>query len=121
MKLGDLEIYKIALDLSDRAWEIFQTLPRQFQFDIGSQFLRATDSIGANIAEGYGRYHYKDSMRFYYNARGSLWEVKHWILLLHKRGFIDNTVFEQFLSKIELLGKKLNNFINRLKDAKYFQ
>ncbi|WP_456452151.1 four helix bundle protein [Hydrogenimonas sp.] len=116
-KLGDLEIYQIALELSDMGWSIFQALPKQFQFDIGSQFLRATDSIGANIAEGYGRYHYKDSMKFYYNARGSLWEVKHWLLLLHKRDFIDQETFQSFLSKIETLGKKLNNFITRLKNA----
>jgi len=118
MKLGDLEIYKISLELSDKGWNIYRSLPKQFQFDIGSQFLRATDSIGANIAEGYGRFHYKDSVKFYYNARGSLWETKHWLLLLHKRDFIDEKIFKEFLHKIELLGKKLNNFIGRLKDAK---
>ena len=117
MKLGDLEIYRIALELSDKGWEIYVSLPKPFQFDIGSQFLRATDSIGANIAEGYGRYHYKDSMKFYYNARGSLWETKHWLLLLHKREFIDEKCFNDFLNEIELLGKKLNNFIGRLKHA----
>jgi four helix bundle protein len=116
-KLGDLEIYKISLELSDMGWDIYQSLPKQFQYDIGSQFLRATDSIGANIAEGYGRFHYKDSMKFYYNARGSLWEVKHWLLLLKKRDFIDEEIFQDFLKKIEILGKKLNNFINRLKNA----
>ena len=116
-KLGDLEIYRISLELSEMGWDIFQSLPRQFQYDIGSQFLRAVDSIGANIAEGYGRYHYKDSMKFYYNARGSLWEVKHWLLLLNKRDFIGENIFRDFLKKIEILGKKLNNFIGRLKHA----
>jgi four helix bundle protein len=117
-KLGNLEIYQISLQLSDKCWDIFLSLPKQFQFDIGSQFLKAVDSIGANIAEGYGRFHYKDSMRFYYNARGSLWEAKHWLLLLHKREFIDNEAFASFLANVDLLGKKINNFINRLKYAK---
>ena len=116
-KLGDLQIYQIALELSDEAWNIYQSLPKQFQFDIGSQFLRAVDSIGANIAEGYGRYHYKDSMKFYYNARGSLWESKHWVFLLKKRDFIDEKSFQNFLKQIETLGKKLNNFITKLKNA----
>ena len=116
-KLGELQVYQITLELSDQAWIIYQNLPKQFQFDIGSQFLRAVDSIGANIAEGYGRYHYKDSMTFYYNARGSLWESKHWLLLLKKRDFIEQEAFHDFLIKIESLGKKLNNFIARLKNA----
>jgi len=116
-KLGDLQVYQIALQLSDRAWEIYKTLPKQFQYEMGSQFLRAVDSIGANIAEGYGRYHYRDSMKFYYNARGSLWESKHWLLLLHKRNFLREEEFNEFLNSIELLGKKLNNFIGRLKNA----
>ncbi|WP_457603242.1 four helix bundle protein [Nitratifractor sp.] len=116
-KLGDLQVYQISLQLSDRAWRVYRQIPRQFQFDIGSQFIRAVDSIGANIAEGYGRYHYRDSMKFYYNARGSLWESKHWLLLLYKRGFLEEGEFSEFLISIELLGKKLNNFIGRLKDA----
>jgi len=117
-KLGDLQVYQIALQLSDKAWSIYQILPKEFRYEMGSQFLRAVDSIGANIAEGYGRFHYKDSMKFYYNARGSLWESKHWLLLLYKRKLIEDDTFDQFLNTIETLGKKLNNFIGRLKDAK---
>ena len=117
-KLGDLQVYQISLELSEKAWQIYQRLPKQFQFEIGSQFLGAVDSIGANIAEGYGRYHYKDSMKFYYNARGSLWESKHWLLLLHKRKFLEAQEFNEFLNAIDMLGRKLNSFIGRLKNAK---
>lgn len=57
---------------------------------IGSQFIRAIDSVGANIAEGYGRYHYLDRIKFYYNSRASLFESKHWVLLLKERKIINN-------------------------------
>jgi len=77
MKLKDLEIYNLALDLSEEVWEIYNSLTNDLKYNIGSQVIRAVDSIGANIAEGYGRFYYKDSIRFYYNARGSLWESKH--------------------------------------------
>jgi len=110
-KLGDLRVYQSALELSHGAWEIYSALPREFRFDIGSQFLRAVDSIGANIAEGFGRFHYKDKTKFYYNARGSLWETKHWIYLLHKRQFIDKERFDAFMKKIQETGRLLNNFI----------
>jgi four helix bundle protein len=50
------------------------------QKHIGDQFLRAVDYIGANIAEGYGRYHYLDKVKFYYNSRAFHFEAfTHWI------------------------------------------
>ena len=114
MKLGDMEVYRLSLELSDEGWDIYQSLPQTFRYGIGDQMLRAVDSIGANIAEGYGRYHYKDSKKFYYNARGSLWEVKHWFLLLHKRQLITKDQFDRNIILLDLLGKKLNGFIKNL-------
>ena len=46
---------------------------------IGKQLVRSADSIAANISEGFGRYHFKDSKRFYYISRGSLFETKTWL------------------------------------------
>jgi len=109
--LGNLLVYQNALSVSMVCWEIYLSLSKEFRFDIGSQFIRAVDSVGANIAEGYGRFHYKDKMKFYYNARGSLWESKHWLLLLHKRNFIDKELFESTLQKFDAIGKQLNAFI----------
>ncbi len=114
MELGNLEIYKISMKLSNEVCDIFNSLPKQLQFNIGDQILRAIDSIGANIAEGYERFHYKDSRKFYYNARGSLWEAKHWLYLLSKRELISNDKFEKNMDLLNILGKKLNAFINSL-------
>lgn len=52
---------------------------------MGDQLIRVIDSHAANIAEGYGRYHYLDRIKFYYNARASLLESKHWLYLFLKR------------------------------------
>lgn len=71
--------------------------------------------MGANIAEGFGRYHYKDSLKFYYNSRGSLLEFKHWLTLLYERKLIPEEKHHETFEKIETLGKKLNNFIITLK------
>lgn len=112
-KLNDLRVYRSAILLSDMAWSIYRSLPKEFRYEIGSQFLSAVDSIGANIAEGFGRYHYRDKIKFYYNARGSLWEVKHWSYLLHKRGFVETDLFKEFIEKVEKTGRQLNHFIKR--------
>jgi len=112
--LGKLEIYRLSLEISATVWDIYRVLPKPLQYSIGDQVLRAVDSIGANIAEGYGRYHYKDSVKFYYNARGSLWESKHWFYLLHKRELINNDTYKQNIALLEQLGKKLNSFIQSI-------
>jgi four helix bundle protein len=119
MELGKLDIYKISLELSDITWTIYNSLPKQLQFNIGDQVIRSVDSIGANIAEGYGRFHYKDSVKFYYNARGSLWESKHWFYLLYKRKLISKETFDKGILSLNLLGKKLNGFIQSIKKNNY--
>ena len=79
---------------------------------MGDQSIRSTDSVGANIAEGYGRFHYLDKIRFYYNSRGSLLEsVAHWSELLCERNKISQ---KQLIAFKEVAGKlhlKLNNLI----------
>lgn len=72
VKLGDLFVYQLALQLSEERWKIYEKLDWQTKKVIGDQFITALDSFGANIAEGYGRYHYLDRIKFYYNARAKL-------------------------------------------------
>lgn len=116
MELGKLEIYRLSLNLSKEVWEVYSSLQTDLKYNIGNQVIRSMDSIGANIAEGYGRFHYKDSLKFYYNARGSLWESKHWVYLLYQRKLITNERYEKMLWDLELLGKKLNGFIKSMKE-----
>jgi four helix bundle protein len=115
MELGKLDIYKLSLMLSSLTWDIYTGLPNDLKYNIGNQVIRSIDSIGANIAEGYGRFHYKDSIKFYYNARGSLWESKHWIYLLYKRELINQSIYNNLINNLEILGKKLNGFIRTIK------
>ena len=115
MRLEDLEVYKMALELSKDIWSVYEYLPKNFKFNIGDQILRSIDSIGANISEGFGRYHFRDSMKFYYNARGSLFESKHWLELLYTRKLIKLEEYQKLKDKLDTLGIKLNNFINSVK------
>lgn len=79
---------------------------------MGDQFIRSIDSVGANIAEGYRRYHYLERVKFYYIARASLGEsCGHWLGLLLERGKIDDDLFKQIKSIEERLSPKLENFI----------
>jgi four helix bundle protein len=115
MILEELEVYTLAVEISKLAWDIYNKLPKDQQYSQERQFLEAADSTGANIAEGYGRFHYKDSLKFYYNARGSLSETKHWITLLDQRNLITRDAYNKMKFMIETEQLKLNNFINSIK------
>ena len=112
IKLQYMEVYELARELSKLAWQIYEQQSWQVKKVIGDQFLTATDSTGANIAEGYGRFHYLDKIKFYYNARASLVESsEHWLELLLERKLIDEPTFKQFKAVADKLSLKLNNFI----------
>ncbi len=113
--LSDLEIYQLAIKLSELTWIVYIRLPKNLKFSIGNQTLDSIDSVGANIAEGFGRFHYRDSVKFYYNARGSLFESKHWFYLFMKRDLLIDNEYNDFLNISKTLGIKLNNFITTIK------
>ena len=118
IQLKDLEVYKEARGLSRLGWSLYTHLDWQTKKIIGDQYITATDSVGANIAEGYGRYHYLDKIKFLHTARGSLWEGMHWTQLLQERNLItekDASLYNECSQKISFL---LQKFINSLYTAK---
>jgi len=117
--LNDLEVYKLPRELSFSAWEIYQLLDKDIKWGIGQQFIRSIDSIEANIAEGYGRFHYLDKVRFYYQARGSYFEsIGHWLELLLERKLIERDVFDRLKEIGKELQIKLNMIIKATLKAK---
>ncbi|MFH1456690.1 MAG: four helix bundle protein [Patescibacteria group bacterium] len=110
--LDKLKIYQLSVRYGQEAWIKYELLDWHFKKIIGDQFIRSVDSVGANIAEGYGRYHYLDKIKFYYNSRGSLFESKHWLDRLLERKMIarDNYLFMVDFYKNIQLG--LNGLIN---------
>ena len=112
IELKNLEVYQLSRNPSRTVWEIFCRMDFMDKKHIGDQFLRSVDSIGANIAEGYGRFHYLDKVRFYYNSRASHYEAFiHWLELLFERGKISKTEFDSINETAQKLQIKLNNFI----------
>jgi len=111
VELKDLEIYKICLEISRCAWLIYKKLPWREKKIVGDQWIKTIDSIGANIAEGFGRFHYLDKNKFNYNARGSLLESIHWTQLLKERRIITEKEGDEFLQKLESLLPRLNAYI----------
>ena len=113
IKLKDLEVYQLARELSKIGWGMYNDLDWQTKKIIGDQFIESTDSVGANIAEGYGRFHYLDKIKFFYNARASLTEASdHWIELLYERNLASKDQYQAFKALTIKVSIKLNNFIS---------
>ena len=75
--LKGLRIYQPAEALADEVWDEVATWKEFARQTVGRQLVEAADAIGGNIAEGYGRYHYKENRQFQFYARGSLEETGH--------------------------------------------
>lgn len=120
--LKNLEVYKLARELSVVGWQIYNQLDWEAKRIMGFQFITAVDSVGANIAEGYSRFHYLDRIKFYYNSRGSFSEAnEHWIALLMERKKVTDKDYKRFKSVSLIFSIKLNNFISSTYKAKFSQ
>ncbi len=96
--LEDLEIYQLAFEIGECVWKLFDKWEFFSKKTLGGQFVEAADSIAANIAEGYGRFFYKDRKQFCYYSRESLLETKTWATKAHERKLISP---EEFTTLIE--------------------
>jgi len=111
LKVDDVEAYNIAFNLSNEVWEIVIQWPYLAQKTIGAQFIDAADSISANIAEGFGRYHKKDKIKFYHYSRGSSLESIDWLKKSINRKLSDNNQYEHIKIELDKLPKALNTLI----------
>src|SRR6202051_1911751 len=110
-RLEDLELYQLAESFSDEIWFIVLEWDYFAKDTLGKQLVRAADSIGANIAEGFGRYHYKENKNFCYFSRGSLIETKGWVKKAKTRKLITEDQHSEYLNKLATIHLKLNIFI----------
>lgn len=111
LTLENIRAYKIASDLSDYVWEVVSRWEWFNKRTLGVQLVDATDSIAGNTAEGFGRFHKKDKEKFYYNARGSVYEAAHWTKKARKRNLVTEREFEYILKELRKLPKEINSLI----------
>jgi four helix bundle protein len=99
------------------AKELVKSLPKEERYRLGDQVLRAARSTTANIAEGYGRFHYLDNAKFCSNARGSCWEVLDHLITGYDEGFISQDLLSRGREFVNRAVKLLNGYMNYLKRA----
>lgn len=112
MKLEDLEIYNLSMELSNKVYSEVIKMQYFVKDTLGKQWIRAADSVCLNLSEGFGRFSYRDSRNFSIIARGSLYESKTCLTKAFQRSIISEDVYTGMLKDYNNLGVKLNNYIN---------
>lgn len=114
----DLECWKACRQLRlFIAKEVIPVLTKEERYRLGDQMIRASRSTTANIAEGYGRFHYMDNAKFCSNARGSCWEILEHLITAHDENLIKGELLDRGKEHINQAVKLINGYMNYLKRA----
>ena len=114
----DLKVLQAAAGIADGVWHEISGWSSLARDVVGKQMARSADSIGANIAESFGRYHYGEKLNSLYYARGSLFETKYWLNRSINRQLISQSHFEAYSRDLTQLAKQVNSFARSLKVQK---
>lgn len=114
-RFEELRFYQLAQAILKAAYRLAQSLPSHEKYNLASQLRRAALSTVLNIAEGYGRYHFPDRLRFFYYARGSLFETLSGFVAAHTVGYIDDDQLAWARQTTAEAGSALNAYINYIR------
>jgi four helix bundle protein len=113
--LEDVQVLRMAEAIADEIWSKVVVWDQFAREVVGQQLARAADSIGANIAEAFGRYHYGEKIQFLYYSRGSLFETKYWLNRAHSRGLMPSSEVQNYALRLTELARRLNVFVGSIK------
>jgi len=115
----ELRVLQAAETIADDVWKLIITWKTFVRDIVGGQLARATDSIGANIAESFGRFHYGEKLQFLYYARGSLFETKYWLNRVKARNLASDDQVGDYIQLLTDLARQLNAFASSLKSQRF--
>ena len=117
-ELEDLKILQSAENIADAVWKRVVQWNEFAKDVVGKQLARAVDSVGANIAESYGRYNYGEKLQFLYYSRGSLFEAKFWLNRALARELMQADEVKAYAARLSDVARQLNTFASSLKSQR---
>lgn len=115
MHWKELEVWKVAHQLVLDIYKVTSDFPKSESFHISDQLRRAASSVPANIVEGQSRKTTKDYIHFLYNSRGSIEEVRYFLLLSKDLGYLKQDSYETLEQQYEKASRLLNGLIKALR------
>ena len=107
----ELEAWKLARQIKNEVRILCKSFPDEEKYRLVDQTIRSSRSVGANIAEGFGRFHYKENTKFCRTSRGSLMETLNHLIDAYDEGYIDEKCLNTYRDKILHCNKVLNGYI----------
>ncbi len=110
----DLEVWQMARDFRRKISTLVKTFPSEEKYRLLDQMVRSSRSVTANIAEGYGRYHYQENIQFCRQSRGSLYETIDHLTVALDESYITEELLKSLREDALVIVKKLNGYIHYL-------
>src|SRR5438132_13028413 len=114
----DLEVYQVAREFRKKMYGVTRQLPDFEKFELASQIRRAAVSLTNNIAEGHGRYHFADQVRFFLGSRGSLQELVDDLNVCDDEKYLQNDEVAELTEKAWRVLGLINGYLRYLRDRK---
>ena len=114
----DLEVYKSAREFRKKIFALVKKLPMDEKHNLMSQMRRAATSLTNNIAEGHGRYHYRENIQFCRQSRGSLSELMDDLNICMDENYFPEPYHNELKQHAYEINKQLNGYISYLKRRK---
>ena len=111
----DIEAWKLARKLRVAVYSVIKELPTEERYDLASQMRRAAISCSANIAEGYGRFHYQENIQFCRISRGSTYETQDHLITCIDNQYISKELYDKIWELSMNAIKVLDGYIRYLK------
>ncbi|MEQ1795593.1 MAG: four helix bundle protein [Nitrospira sp.] len=110
----DLDVWKVGRDIRQDLYRLATELPKHEQYCLGQQVRTAAVSITANIAEGYGRFHFKENVQFCRIARGSAYELLDHLIACHDQGYLEGKHYQALRGKLLRFIQLVNGYIRSI-------
>jgi len=114
----ELDAWKLARIYKSKIAELTHRFPKNEEYELKRQLIRSSRSVQANIAEGFGRFHYQENIQFCRQARGSLTESHNHVFEAVDCEYIDEKIFNELKEDFQRCLHLLNGYIAYLKRAK---
>ena len=114
LRLEELDVYRVAMEIGDLVWNVVTKWEYFEKKTLWAQLVDAADSIALNIAEGYGRFHYKENKNFCYYSPGSAKETLTAVRKARSRNLISEEDFKLLIEKLELFFRLIYGYINSI-------
>jgi four helix bundle protein len=114
----DLRVLKSAEEIADTIWKVVVQWDEFAKDVVGKQIARSADSVGANIAEAFGRFNFGEKLQFLYYSRGSIFETKYWLNRTRLRGLMNADEVQRYVDRLTDLARQLNTFASSIKTVR---